>query len=175
MIILPILTTSLINVSVKELGGYTFWTWEQKMSRLWLTVFIPSSDPRRIQCDHRRATVYFIESVSSRHSFPSYPCKNLQDFDHGRCLRCGGAGQCPSMGYYANTTKEHAAGKHFLFTNKSPPFSGRVHVISLWCLERHRGNTYLTSLPLVSGNTYSTSFPLVSVRHHGRVIQWMSR
>ena len=29
----------------------------------------------------------------------------------------------------------------------------------------------LTSLPLVSGNTYLTSVPLVSVRRHGRVTQ----
>ena len=64
---------------------------------------------------------------------------------------------------------------------------------------RHRGNTYLTSLPLVSGNTYLTSLPLVSgntyltslpldsektylwplplvsVRRHGHVTQWTSR
>ena len=33
----------------------------------------------------------------------------------------------------------------------------------------HRGNTYLTSLPLVSGNMYLLSLLLVSVRHHGRV------
>ena len=32
-------------------------------------------------------------------------------------------------------------------------------------LNRHRGNTYLTSVPLVSGNTYLTAaLPLVSVR-----------
>ena len=31
----------------------------------------------------------------------------------------------------------------------------------------HRGNTHLTSLPLVSGNTYLTSYQLVSVRRHG--------
>ena len=33
----------------------------------------------------------------------------------------------------------------------------------------HGGNTYLTSLPVVSGNTYLTSLPLVSVHRHGRV------
>ena len=37
------------------------------------------------------------------------------------------------------------------------------------CGFRNRGNTYLTSLPLVSGNTYLTSLSLVSLRRHGHV------
>ena len=40
----------------------------------------------------------------------------------------------------------------------SDPTSSRC---SFSC-DRHRGNTYLTSLPLVSGNTYLTSLPLIS-------------
>ena len=70
-----------------------------------------------------RCPEYFIESVSTQSPLRAYPCQNLGDFDHGRCLQCNG-GQCPSMGYNADKTKGRASGKHYLYTDKSPPYSG---------------------------------------------------
>ena len=42
------------------------------------------------------------------------------------------------------------------------------------CSAGHRGNTHLTSLPLVSGNTHLTSLPLVSGNTHFTSLQLVS-
>ena len=62
-------------------------------------------------------------------------------------------------------SKKRAVGRRDATESCFPVRAWDLENTTIW----HRGNTYLTSLPLVSGNMYLTSPPLVSVRHHGRV------
>ena len=56
----------------------------------------------------------------------------------------------------------YALETHVIFSNSKLNYPRRR--------TQHRGNRYVTSLPLVSGSMYWTSLAWVSVRHHGRVL-----
>ena len=92
-----------------------------------LTMFYcPADMVKWMVCDHMSCPELFIESVLTQSPLRAYPCANMEDFSRGRCTQCSG-GQCPSMGYDADKTRRRASGKHFLYTNKSPPYSGSIY------------------------------------------------
>ncbi|KAK7503999.1 hypothetical protein BaRGS_00004731 [Batillaria attramentaria] len=74
----------------------------------------------------------YIESVTSSCPFTAYPCDSAEDFNAGRCLRCGNR-PCPSMGYEADMYKR--SGTYYLNTTSglssgsNTPFCGYHYMV----------------------------------------------
>ncbi|KAL1116433.1 hypothetical protein AAG570_004907 [Ranatra chinensis] len=77
----------------------------------------------RSLCNHRRAYKFFTDSVSPQCRFPSAPCSSYEAFLQGECFPCTDPDTCPSMGYYADSTK--ARGALYLVTRQEEPFCGK--------------------------------------------------
>lgn len=76
-----------------------------------------------VACNHIRAVKFYIESITTKCPFKSYPCLSYNEFLAGKCLDCDGTG-CPQMGYHADAYRSSvtAGTKTYLSTNALQPF-----------------------------------------------------
>lgn len=85
---------------------------------------------RLSSCDHIRSLDYYMESITRNMAcLPvAVSCRSWEDFEAGRCSRCGDEGShCAVMGFYSDRMKTSAAGqrmgrKLYLKTNDDQPF-----------------------------------------------------
>ncbi|KAK4875580.1 hypothetical protein RN001_012002 [Aquatica leii] len=94
----------------------------------------------RSLCNHRRAYKFFIDSVSPRCHFPSFPCNSYDEFLEGRCFPCTDSRNCGNMGYYAD--RWNGRGQLYLITRDEEPFCAHQYKIQI--------QSSTTDIPIVS-------------------------
>ncbi|XP_074652888.1 pancreatic lipase-related protein 2-like [Tubulanus polymorphus] len=87
-----------------------------------------SAATKILSCSHSRSHEIFIESIYTKCPFIAFPCKDMDTFICGRCMRCPEEG-CIRMGYHLH--KPPIRGKFYIDTNKSPPYCGYHHSLKL--------------------------------------------
>ncbi|CAH2323207.1 Hypothetical predicted protein [Pelobates cultripes] len=56
---------------------------------------------KRAFCDHYQAIQYFIDSITDRNKFQSYPCESEAKAQAGECATEGPSDGNPTMGFYS--------------------------------------------------------------------------
>ncbi|KAL1471115.1 hypothetical protein MTO96_023870 [Rhipicephalus appendiculatus] len=93
--------------------------------------FVDEGGVRRLSsCDHIRSLDYYMESITrDMRCLPvAVSCPSWEEFEAGRCSRCGGKdSHCAVMGFYSDRMKTSAEGqrmgrKLYLKTNDGHPF-----------------------------------------------------
>ncbi|XP_050293275.1 uncharacterized protein LOC126733886 [Anthonomus grandis grandis] len=91
-------------------------------------IWSPAVEGRSL-CNHRRATKFFIDSVSPRCHFPAFPCDTYDNFLAGKCFPCSGDSKCGNMGYYADRSK--GRGQLYLITREEEPFCAHQYLVRI--------------------------------------------
>ncbi len=79
-----------------------------------------NSIEENFSCSHTAAFYYYIDSIRAACKFLAYPCKSANDFNNGKCLKCGERG-CNRMGYWSSPKKD--LGTLYLATQSPESYS----------------------------------------------------
>jgi hypothetical protein len=57
-------------------------------------------------CSHLLSVNVFLDSIINQNcKYTSFPCKSIEDFNLGKCLKCGSTG-CNQMGFWASSRRD---------------------------------------------------------------------
>ncbi|XP_005107857.1 pancreatic lipase-related protein 2 [Aplysia californica] len=121
-----------------------------------------SSLGHQVSCSHGRVHEIYIESIKSRCSFLSYPCKSYEEFQKGNCLTCSNGG-CSSAGYFAN--KHPSTGGKYLMTNDHAPFCGNHFDVYVKGHEDAPSRTDGTIYVALVGTQGETNYTRVTIKN----------
>ncbi|XP_056385904.1 pancreatic lipase-related protein 2-like isoform X2 [Hyla sarda] len=103
-----------------------------------------------LACNHFRSFHYFTYSVSHPDTFTGYPCESYEAFTQGFCFPCV-PGECPSMGYYADSSHFNASTNRSFYLNTKGDFNH----FSSW---RYKISVTLSGSVRQSGKIYVTFY-----------------
>ncbi|XP_036600049.1 lipase member I-like [Trichosurus vulpecula] len=97
-----------------------------------------------IKCAHQRAVFLFLSSLSMKCNLTAITCNSYEEYRNGKCIDCEAFGLhfCPTMGYYADLSKNYIIKRKppglnaFFDTSPKEPFCFYHYVLNIGIMDK---------------------------------------